>query len=408
MNRRTRRARRRLRRGDAPEPLLLITDDRADLIDVDRAARPGRLPLPLRTRSRPPWPARSRSRRRSCTASRSRRGRSRSSASSSPPGCAGRGSRRCCGRSSAATPSRSSSPAAGGSPPPPTTAPGTAPLPLLLVGRHDRRRGPVVDPPAPPRQGPRRTHPRRLAADHRRRRPARLAGHVRRGRPLGLARPHRPATRPDHHRPDQLGSGAGVRAAHPAGRRPGRARPHRADHAIVRVLTTDPHAQPLPYPATGDAAAPDASPRRSRSACSRTPNPSRSGSRTGTACSAGSPAPGKSGVLNVILAELVACPDVVLWGVDLKGGMELRPWAACLDRLATTPSRGHGAARRRRRRPRGPRPAAGRRRVPAVAAHRRRARADRRHRRVRRTRRRVARPRPGTPTPSPAAAGPSP
>jgi S-DNA-T family DNA segregation ATPase FtsK/SpoIIIE len=45
---------------------------------------------------------------------------------------------------------------------------------------------------------------------------------------------------------------------------------------------------------------------------------------------------GKSGVLNVILAELVACPDVVLWGVDLKGGMELSPWAACLDRLATT------------------------------------------------------------------------
>ena len=49
---------------------------------------------------------------------------------------------------------------------------------------------------------------------------------------------------------------------------------------------------------------------------------------------------GKSGVLNVILAELVACPDVVLWGVDLKGGMELRPWAACLDRLATTPDGG--------------------------------------------------------------------
>ena len=33
MNRRTRRARRRLRRGDTPEPLLLITDDRSDLID---------------------------------------------------------------------------------------------------------------------------------------------------------------------------------------------------------------------------------------------------------------------------------------------------------------------------------------------------------------------------------------
>jgi S-DNA-T family DNA segregation ATPase FtsK/SpoIIIE len=42
-------------------------------------------------------------------------------------------------------------------------------------------------------------------------------------------------------------------------------------------------------------------------------------------------------VLNVILANLSACPDVVLWGVDLKGGMELQPWAGCLDRLATTP-----------------------------------------------------------------------
>ncbi|GAA3271479.1 cell division protein FtsK [Dactylosporangium vinaceum] len=47
---------------------------------------------------------------------------------------------------------------------------------------------------------------------------------------------------------------------------------------------------------------------------------------------------GKSGVLNVILGNLAACPDVVLWGIDLKGGMELRPWASCLARLATTPA----------------------------------------------------------------------
>jgi DNA segregation ATPase FtsK/SpoIIIE, S-DNA-T family len=47
---------------------------------------------------------------------------------------------------------------------------------------------------------------------------------------------------------------------------------------------------------------------------------------------------GKSGVLNVILASLVGCPDVVLWGIDLKGGMELGPWASCLNRLATTAS----------------------------------------------------------------------
>jgi S-DNA-T family DNA segregation ATPase FtsK/SpoIIIE len=46
---------------------------------------------------------------------------------------------------------------------------------------------------------------------------------------------------------------------------------------------------------------------------------------------------GKSGILNVIIANLAACPDVELWGIDLKGGMELQPWAACFDRLAVTP-----------------------------------------------------------------------
>jgi len=46
---------------------------------------------------------------------------------------------------------------------------------------------------------------------------------------------------------------------------------------------------------------------------------------------------GKSGVLNALLATLVSCPDAVVWGIDLKGGMELRPWAPCLGRLATTP-----------------------------------------------------------------------
>jgi hypothetical protein len=33
----------------------------------------------------------------------------------------------------------------------------------------------------------------------------------------------------------------------------------------------------------------------------------------------------------------VACGDVVIWGIDLKKGMELGPWASCIDRLATTP-----------------------------------------------------------------------
>lgn len=46
---------------------------------------------------------------------------------------------------------------------------------------------------------------------------------------------------------------------------------------------------------------------------------------------------GKSGILNIIIATLAACRDVALWGVDLKSGMELQPWAARFDRLATTP-----------------------------------------------------------------------
>ncbi|MER6948843.1 hypothetical protein ABT294_32965 [Nonomuraea sp. NPDC000554] len=37
------------------------------------------------------------------------------------------------------------------------------------------------------------------------------------------------------------------------------------------------------------------------------------------------------------MGDLTACPDVLVWGVDLKRGMELQPWASCLDRLATSP-----------------------------------------------------------------------
>jgi hypothetical protein len=46
---------------------------------------------------------------------------------------------------------------------------------------------------------------------------------------------------------------------------------------------------------------------------------------------------GKSGGLNVLMGNLVACRDVVIWAIDLKKGMELGPWATCIDRLATTP-----------------------------------------------------------------------
>ncbi|MEV5574456.1 FtsK/SpoIIIE domain-containing protein [Spirillospora sp. NPDC052269] len=46
---------------------------------------------------------------------------------------------------------------------------------------------------------------------------------------------------------------------------------------------------------------------------------------------------GKSGGINVLMGNLTACRDVVIWAIDLKRGMELQPWASCIDRLATTP-----------------------------------------------------------------------
>lgn len=134
-----------------------------------------------------------------------------------------------------------------------------------------------------------------------------------------------------------------VRAKLPAiesglGTRPGAVRveadPDRANEAVLRVLDSDPHARPIPWPgpSTGSITDPiglglfeDAEP----VAVSLLRRHALLGGIAGS---------GKSGVLNVILGNLVACPDVALWGIDLKGGMELRPWAPCLERLATTPS----------------------------------------------------------------------
>ena len=64
---------------------------------------------------------------------------------------------------------------------------------------------------------------------------------------------------------------------------------------------------------------------------------------------------GKSGGLNVLMGNLTACADVVIWAIDLKRGMELGPWASCIARLATTPAEARDPARRRGGRPGGPR-----------------------------------------------------
>lgn len=125
------------------------------------------------------------------------------------------------------------------------------------------------------------------------------------------------------------------------GTRPGAVRveadPARADRALIRVLDADPHARAIPWPDTFTT--------DERSSITD-PVPlglfedarpvavtlvHRHGLIGGVAGA------GKSGVLNVILATLAACPDVVLWGIDLKGGMEFGPWAGCLNRLAINP-----------------------------------------------------------------------
>jgi S-DNA-T family DNA segregation ATPase FtsK/SpoIIIE len=43
---------------------------------------------------------------------------------------------------------------------------------------------------------------------------------------------------------------------------------------------------------------------------------------------------GKSNLLHITIGELAACLDVVLWGIDLKYGLELGPWEGVFDRLA--------------------------------------------------------------------------
>jgi S-DNA-T family DNA segregation ATPase FtsK/SpoIIIE len=123
------------------------------------------------------------------------------------------------------------------------------------------------------------------------------------------------------------------------GVRPGsvRAEPdrHAADRAYLRVIDRDPHAQTIGYrppePGTATITKPVPVGLWDDGSIVEVPLLRRNALVGGITDS------GKSNVLNVILAYLAACPDVVVWGIDLKGGMELAPWAPCIARLATTP-----------------------------------------------------------------------
>jgi len=145
----------------------------------------------------------------------------------------------------------------------------------------------------------------------------------------------RVALRRGHTVADALGKLAAIESA--LGTRPGAVRieadQDRADHFLMRVLHTDPHSRPVPWHA------PDV-----RSIAQPIPlgvfedaSPATVLLLRRNALVGGVVGSGKSGVLNVILAALAACDDVMIWGIDLKGGMELRPWTPSLGRLATTP-----------------------------------------------------------------------
>jgi S-DNA-T family DNA segregation ATPase FtsK/SpoIIIE len=107
----------------------------------------------------------------------------------------------------------------------------------------------------------------------------------------------------------------------------------KANRCELRVLGTDPHAEAIswPGPSAQSIAQPiDLGPFEDAEPC-------RVSFLRRHALFAGTTGSGKSGGLNVLMGALAACQDVVIWAIDLKKGIELGPWAPCIDRLATTP-----------------------------------------------------------------------
>ena len=107
----------------------------------------------------------------------------------------------------------------------------------------------------------------------------------------------------------------------------------RADRFVMRVIENDPHAEPAMWPGRGITSVT----KPMEIGLSEDGRPVRVLLVRRNVLIGGIMGSGKSGVLNVIIANLAGCRNVVLWGIDLKGGMELQPWAGCFDRLAVTP-----------------------------------------------------------------------
>lgn len=105
----------------------------------------------------------------------------------------------------------------------------------------------------------------------------------------------------------------------------------RADRLFVRIVHTDPLATTIPWPDTpATLSEPIALGRFEDGENVSIPLTG------GHMLIGGATGRGKSGILNIILADVSARHDVVLWGVDMKRGLELAPWRPVLDRLAVT------------------------------------------------------------------------
>jgi S-DNA-T family DNA segregation ATPase FtsK/SpoIIIE len=123
--------------------------------------------------------------------------------------------------------------------------------------------------------------------------------------------------------------------------RPGAARllpdTTRADRAFLRIVRHDPLATPIPWP--GSAATSINEPiALGRFEHGDTVTIALVGEHV---LIGGAMGRGKSGLLNVIMAELSVRRDAVVWGIDMKRGLELSPWRPMLDRLATTEVAAH-------------------------------------------------------------------
>ena len=117
---------------------------------------------------------------------------------------------------------------------------------------------------------------------------------------------------------------------------PGAARllpdPKRADRVFLRIVRDDPLSTPIPWP--GDPA--DSAMDPIGLGQFEDGEPVRFALPGGHVLIGGATGRGKTRVLNVILAELATRSDVVLWGFDMKRGLELAPWRRVLGRLAIT------------------------------------------------------------------------